>query len=300
MRRWPAPRRFDSPMIGRPRRQSKALLAPQGGFAALCIAGLVLVGCHRNAADAQNAAGDAASDQPASSLETGYVKPPALKAAERQSGGVLLSGSADPDARVRLSSPDGVAYGATATAAGAWSIVAPAETTVRLFGLSEVLGSRSVQGLGYFAVLPAPGRPAVRLRAGGGSEAVSEAEAAPQLTTVDFDSGGGAVVSGLAKPGAPVRVSIDGGAPAEARPDARGWFSVALPGVLKPGDHQAIAQSSGGSRQAVFSISPAAPLGGASYRGQRQAGAWRIDWLTPGGAAQTTLALDASETAARP
>jgi len=105
------------------------------------------------------------------------------------------------------------------------------------------------------------------------------------------------VLSGLAKPGAPVRVAVDGATPIEARPDARGWFSVPLTGILKPGGHQAVLQSAGGTRQADFAISPAAPIGSAPFHAQRQGGGWRIDWLTPGGAPQTTVVLDDPETA---
>ena len=289
-------------MIGRPRRQSKALLPRQVAFATVCAAGLLLAGCHRGASDPASAA----PDQPASSLETGYARPPEVNTAGRTSGAVMLSGRSDPNARIRLSAPDGNAYGATATAAGTWTLAVPIAADMREFGLSEVLGdpadanSRNIQGLGYFAVLPASGRPAVRLRAGGGSEVIGDIEAAPQLTAVDYDSGGGAVVSGLARPGAPVRVSVDGAAPVEARPDARGWFSIALPGMLKPGAHQAVLQSAGGTRQAGFAISPAAPISGVPCRGQRMAGGWRIDWLTPGGAAQTTLVLDDPQAGAKP
>jgi hypothetical protein len=293
-------------MIGCLRGLSKRLLAHPGALAATCFAGLLLAGCHGVRDEAAPASSAADSDKAAAAQDTGYVRPPVVSAAARASSAVVLSGRSDPNARIRLSAPDGNAYGATATAAGTWALAVPVQADVREFGLSEVLGdggiqtSRTIQGDGYIAVLPSPGRPAVVLHAGGGSQALSDIDPAPQLTTVDYDSGGGAVVSGLAKPGAPVRLSVDGGASVEARPDARGWFQAALPGMLKVGSHQATVQFADGERKAAFTLASAAPISGVPYRGQRQAAGWRIDWLTPGGAAQTTLVLDAPQAANKP
>jgi hypothetical protein len=53
----------------------------------------------------------------------------------------------------------------------------------------------------------------------------------------------------------------------------------------------------GGTRQAGFAISPAAPIGSAPFHAQRQGGGWRVDWVTPGGGPQTTLVLDDPEAA---
>ena len=79
---------------------------------------------------------------------------------------------------------------------------------------------------------------------------------------------------------------------AEARADAQGRFSFALAAMLKPGDHALVVQSPGGQAGARFSVSRSGPISGLPFRGERQAGDWRIDWLTPAGGAQTTLIMD--------
>jgi hypothetical protein len=215
-------------------------------------------------------------------------------------GGVALGGRTNPEARVRLQSPDGAAYGVTAGADGTWTLATPPAPGVRLLGVSEVVGSRAVQSTGYLAILPAPGQPAIMLRAGGGSQVFPVAAAAPWISAVDVDGGGGASVSGVGRPGVPVRMVVDGVAAGEARPDAQGRFSVAPTFTLKPGLHQAVAQSSLGHGKADFVVSQAAPISGPPFFGQRQANDWRIDWLTPGGAPQTTLVFDPPQAGARP
>jgi hypothetical protein len=249
----------------------------------------MLAGCRPDAATSS----EAASAPPASSAETGYVNPPEVAGVQRAGGALVISGRSDPGARVRLSSPDAGAYGATANETGAWSLTTPAPQAVRLFGLSEVLGGRAVQGGSYLAVLPEPGRPAVLLRAGGGSAVLGgAATSTPQITAIDYDAGGGAVISGLAKPGVSVRLTVDGGAAGEAKPDDRGQFSIPLGGALKAGAHEAVIQSQSGQGAAAFSVSAPAAIKGLPYAGQREAGDWRIDWLTPGGGPQATLVLD--------
>jgi hypothetical protein len=215
-------------------------------------------------------------------------------------GGVALAGRTDPEARVRLQSPDGAAYGVTAAADGGWALAMPPQQGVRLVGIAEEVGSRAVQSTGYLAILPAPGQTAILLRAGGGSQVFAPTASAPWISAVDFDAGGGAVISGIGRPGAPVRVVVDGVVAGEARPDADGGFLVILPFTLKPGLHEAEAQSTLGHGHANFAVSQAAPISGPPFVGQRQANDWRIDWLTPGGAPQTTLVFDPPPPGARP
>jgi len=249
---------------------------------------LGVAGCHPNV-DGH----PPSSAQVGDAAQTGYVTPPRVTSAVRMDGGgVALTGRTEPEARIRLQSPDGAASGVTASADGTWSLVEAAPQAVRLLGVSEVVGSRAVQSTGYLAVLPGPGQPAILLRAGGGSQTLEQASAAPWVSAVDFDDGGGAVISGLGKPGAPVHVTIDDASAGEARPDGNGHFSVTPPFPLKPGPHQTQVLSTFGKARAAFTVSAPAPLSTPSFVGQRQANDWRIDWLTPAGAPQTTLAFD--------
>ena len=258
--------------------------------------GLSLTACHPRV-DAHVAS----AAPPAESAQTGYLAPPRVTSAVRlDGGGVALAGRTDPEARVRLQSPDGAAYGVTAGADGTWTLATPPVQGVKLLGVSEVVGSRAVQSMGYLAVLPAPGQAAILLRAGGGSQSLTPAASAPWISAIDFDGGGGAVICGLARPGAPVRVVVDGVVAGEARPDADGHFAVAPTFAVKPGAHQADVQSTLGDGHAGFVISAAPPLSAPSFAGQRQAAGWRIDWLTPAGAPQTTLVFDPPEGGRRP
>lgn len=159
---------------------------------ACAAAGVLLAGCGRAGADWRDGRPGPQSAAPAS----GYIRPPQIGAGVRTAdGGEVLSGQAEPGVRLRLASPDGGAYGATTDDSGGWSIALPASGQVRLFGLSEEIGGRVIQGEGYVAVLPAPGRPAVLLRAGGGAAPLEQSPAL-QIVAVDFDAAGGGVILG--------------------------------------------------------------------------------------------------------
>ncbi|HLI67526.1 MAG TPA: Ig-like domain-containing protein [Caulobacteraceae bacterium] len=223
----------------------------------------------------------------------GYVSPPRFTAADRRADGqVEIVGRAQPNAHIQLATPDGTVFAAVTDSRGAFSLAVSAAPAVRLFGLSETEAGRPVRGEGYLAILPTPGRPAAVLRAGAGAQALSPPAGKLALTAVDFDSGGGAVVSGLARPGAPVRLTVDNGAGGETRADADGRFSFTLAAALKPGDHVLVVQSANGRAQARIQVSPGEAISGVPFRGRRQSGGWRIDWLTPAGGEQTTLILD--------
>jgi hypothetical protein len=225
--------------------------------------------------------------------QVGYTPPPRFTSAQRlDDGQIQLGGTADPNVRVRLGSPDGTVYDAVTDGQGLFSLTLPVAASVRMFGLSEDIAGRRVQGEGYLVVLPAPGRAAVLLRAGAGAHAPGASSDAPQLAAVDFDAGGGAVVSGVAHQGLVLRLMLDGQSAGEAKTDAQGRFSFPLAAALNSGDHDLAIQSPGGQTDAHFSVSRAAPISGLPFRGQRQAGDWRIDWLTPAGGEQTTLIMD--------
>ena len=259
------------------------------GAASLALV-LALTACSRGGA-AWRAAAPAAADPD----ESGYLRPPGQLSAQRGPSGVVVSGRSGPEVRVRLSSPppNGVAYGATARDDGQWSITTPDSPTVGLFGIAEELAGRDVQGEGYVAILPRPGPPAALLRAGGGaSMLVPSPSVGLKITAVDYDGSGAAVVSGLAHPGTPVRLFVDGVAAGEARAGDRGRFSISLAGMLKPGAHDLRAASADQAADAKISVDSPRPITGRPYRGERSATGWRIDWLTPGGGEQTTLIFD--------
>ncbi len=228
-----------------------------------------------------------------SDADAGYVRPPQVKSALRTpDGGVILSGQAEPNTRVRLLAPDGAANGGTVTASGAWSM--PTAPGAGIFGISEDLGGRIVQGEGYVLTLPPPGRPGALLRAGGGATVLGGGEGGPlRITAADFDSAGGAMISGFAPAGTGLRLAVDGAtASGEVKADARGRFFIAAPSPLKPGAHQIRIQAAGQAVQADIAVGPPAPISGQPFRAVRQGGSWRVDWMTPGGGLQSSLIMD--------
>jgi hypothetical protein len=258
-------------------------------FNIAAVAVAALAACSRGGADLRQA--DAA--RPAAAQEAGYVRPPQLLVAERRPDGeVFLSGRADPQDRVRLSAPGGEAYGATADDNGRWTIALPGAADLRLFGLSEVLAGRLVQSEGYIALPPASGQAAVVLRAGVGALALGGSPDRPRIVAIDCDAAGGAVISGLARPGSTLHLSIDDGAGVDARADGDGRYSIALGAAMRAGDHEATVSVGADSAQVRFAIGAPPTFTGLPFRGQRQADRWRIDWITPGGGVQTTYVMD--------
>ncbi|MBQ1541364.1 MAG: hypothetical protein IIZ63_05125 [Caulobacteraceae bacterium] len=259
---------------------------------------VALAGCgRREAADWRQAQATAPGAQAAAE---GYAPPPrVVSILALPSGGVGLTGAAAPDAVVRLRSPDGTILEAHANADGVWNLDAPGAGSVRLFGLSQTVGDSVTQGEGYLAVLPPPVvggmGTALLLRSGAGAQPFGEAQAAPRIVAVDVDSGGGAVVSGLAGASAPLHVVLDGAKAGEGTADAKGRFSITLSASVAPGGHVVTVQTGGqgAEARAEIAVSPPQPLTAGPYAGQRRDGGWRIDWMTPGGGVQTTYAADA-------
>ncbi|HEY2658825.1 MAG TPA: hypothetical protein VGI79_03825 [Caulobacteraceae bacterium] len=255
---------------------------------ALCVGLIALAGCGKGRDWRQTPA----PAPVAADAEAGYVRPPQVLSAQRGTDGVVvLTGKAEPNSRVRLLTPDGSAYGGTVTAAGVWSM--PTPPGIGIYGLSEDLGGRIVQGEGYVVVLTQPGRPAALLRAGGGAEPLGSAPGGLSIAAADFDTGGGTVVSGFAPAGVGLRLMVDGAAaPGEVKADPGGRFFIGSPVMLRPGSHQIRVQGASQAAAADIAVSPPGPISGSPYRATRQGAAWRVDWTTPGGGVQTSLILD--------
>ena len=273
-------------------RLMKAICIRVGAITTLAAALLAAGGCGRPVADwRQPHAGDQGAPP-----EADYIRPPHVTDVTADATGALVvTGRAEPMVTIRLSSPGGEAHGSTAGRDGVWRVDAPPSREVREFGLSEVIGERVVQSEGYVAVIPG-GRPiAVLLRAGTGSIALAAADGRLRLQTIDFDSGGGATVSGAAKPGSPVHLILDGVPAGEAHADASGHFAITASTLLKPGDHRLVVETPSAADEAGVAVSPPAPISGLPFHATRLSGGWRIDWLTPGGGVQSTIILDQAE-----
>jgi hypothetical protein len=224
------------------------------------------------------------------SAEAAYRAPPTLTSATVLADGrVRLTGSAQAGDRVRLASPAGPAAYAVAGRDGVWSLLLAAPAAPRLFGLAMIEQGRAIQSEGYLALTPRGA--AAQLRSGAGALVLGAPLAEPAILAVDFDSKGGTVVSGRAPPRMVVDLWVDGARRARSVAGPSGAFSVPLDEPLSFADHQL--EIVAGARKAETNprLTPPMPLSGGPYRATLTPGAWRIDWMTPGGGLQTTLLL---------
>ncbi len=109
---------------------------------------------------------------------------------------------------------------------------------------------------------------------------------------LDYDNKFAATVSGFAAPGETVSLRVDGVERGQAAADQAGRFVVALSQPLTAGAHDFELVGPSGDVRFSAEIGAPTPPAGAPYAAQRQAAAWRVDWITPGGGEQTTLILD--------
>ena len=254
------------------------------GLAPVLVASLVACGPSRPARPAGPAPLGAAD----------YAAPPRVSRAVRAGATVEISGVAAPQARIRLTAPDGSASGTTALDDGRWSIILPAGRPA-LFSLAQDVSGRTVRARGYLAVLPAPGQPVTMLRPGSGAWTAGSG-AALAITAVDFDKAGATVVSGVAPAQSAVRVGLDGADAGEARTGADGRFAASLTGPLSPGPHAIAVQAGGSTTTFTFDAARASDVA-APFAQSRRADHWRLDWLAPGGGVQTTLIADPASNA---
>lgn len=225
----------------------------------------------------------------------GYLAPPELTSVQVMRDGTLVAfGRAEAGANVRLADPEGQVASIRADEAGHWRLNLGVLAEPRMLSLSMASGARVTQAQGYVLILP--GGRAVRLRTGGGSEALGEGSDRPQIWTVDFDSQGGVVVSGASAPGRPVEVAVDGVSVSQARAGADGRFVAALDAPLGRVAHEiTVANSRGRDVASVnLGVAPGSLPGEVRdphnvWIAARDDAYWRIDWLTPVGPYQATL-----------
>lgn len=223
------------------------------------------------------------------SPQESYLKPPSVASAVREGSAVTLSGQAEPLASVRLGAPTGEALVGKADAAGGWRLVVPLAAEPRLYGLSMTMDGRTVQAQGYLMV--APNGAAVLLRAGAGGEVMGQASPSPRVLAIDYDRGGGAVVSGVGTPGAGLGVRVDRATRGEGKVGDDGRFSISLDQPLTVGTHAIQVAGEGGEQQVAVDIGPPTPPTAGPAFSTLTAAGWRVDWMTPGGGLQTTQLL---------
>ncbi len=212
--------------------------------------------------------------------------------AKAADGAVMLSGRALPSSQLKMVSLRGLDTGPIrADGSGAWTAQLGPVSEPALYSLTEDASGQMVEAEGFVAVLP--GAPTVALlRAGFGAEVVQDSRSAPlKILAVDYDMAGATVVSGRAPASSPVRVLVDDQPPAEGAAGPDGRFSLTLPKPLPSGRHRLQVLTPRGQARAEVVVTPPAPPRNAPYQAQAESFGWRIDWITPGGGAQTTLLL---------
>jgi len=226
--------------------------------------------------------------------EAGYRRPPAVTGTQRLGGGrLLLRGSAAPGAMVRVSTPAGEMVFNVADAKGAWRLVLPAPTQVRLFGLSMIDDHQTIQAEGYLALTPRG--TVAQLRAGSGARVYGPHAAGVRILALDFDRKGGAVVSGTGPPKGTLNLTVDDVARGSVTVDEAGAFSLPLNEPLAVGAHSLRVQGAGLSADIEATISAAEPIADPPFHAVATSNGWRIDWMTPAGGLQTTVLFETGE-----
>ena len=225
-----------------------------------------------------------------------YVETPAVQSAQRTADGqIAISGRAAANAIVRLSAPEGQSWGMTSGADGAWAFTAPVGASPRMLALTSESEGRVVHVDGALILLPSPGLPLVIARPGYGAAPVASFKGKPAIVALDYDSGGGAMVAGVARPGALVRLFIDGQPEGESHADAQGRFSApAVKHPVTPGVHEVRVETSDGAVMVAARVSRVEPLRSMAYRPVREEDAWRLDWRAAQDGVQSTLVFDSA------
>jgi len=226
----------------------------------------------------------------AQAQDASYLAPPEPDTVRLDASGVVLSGRAPADGKVRLAQPNGQAVFAPVDAQGRWTIPLGPAAQPRIFGLSVTVGGRTAQAQGY--VLVTPRGQAALLRAGGAAVRIDSPTAAG-FRAVDFDAGGGLQAAMEVQPRATVILHLDGRQVAEGRADETGRYVVSLPApgqpAIRPGAHQLEMAGDGFTDSVTITLAPAQPLAEGPMRSQLTPAGLRLDWLTPGGGVQSTL-----------
>jgi hypothetical protein len=229
------------------------------------------------------------------SAQVGYLQAPRLTATTLSDRAFIVRGLAAKGARVRLSSPDGLAFGTTANDRGDWQIELPRgpQQQAMLFGLSEDIEGRIIQGEGYVALLPDLRVPVVLLRAGTGAQTLVKSSSF-DITTADFDGAGGMSISGFAPAGKSIRASVNGASVngamvSDALVGTDGRFTLGLIGSARSGKRTINLSIGNSSLTFIVDISPHKLKAGSLSDTTRLVDGWRIDWTTPSGGVQTTF-----------
>ncbi|HZW16152.1 MAG TPA: hypothetical protein VFF66_07855 [Brevundimonas sp.] len=210
-----------------------------------------------------------------------WARPPVIEVVERTASSLVVSGVAEPEARVVLRSDEGAAFAATADSRGRFEVRLPAPTGHLLLRPETQVGQDAAPSPGRLLILAAARGPIVMLRPGGPTRRL---DAAPALGAVDSD-GRMRLASGRVPPGTAAVEVQSGGETVQVTPDAQGRWSV----MLAP--HEGPDQIRVDGRDFVW---PGQAAPSADVTVERAETGWRIGWAGPGDARQSTWLPDRS------
>lgn len=208
-----------------------------------------------------------------------WARPPAIEAVSRSGSSLVVSGAADPEARVVLRGHDGTAFAATADSRGRFEVGVPAPAGHLLLRPETQVGQDAAPSPDQLLILAGGQGPAAVLRTGGPTRRL---DAAPGLGAIDGD-GRMRLVSGRVAAGTKVVEVQNGRDTIQVAPDAAGLWSVILPARGGPDPVRV------DGREFIW---PGGIEGDRPLSVERLDGGWRIGWTGAGGARQTTWLPD--------
>lgn len=159
--------------------------------------------------------------------DSGWIQPPRIEAVRATNGGLAVTGTAPPGARVVLRGQHGAAFAAGADAGGQFEVRVDLPSAALLL-TPEVQRGQTATPASDQLLLPEGGRGATALLAAGGAS--RRLDPGPALDAVDGD-GRGLVASGRAQPAQVVLVGLAGGGAAQIRAGPDGRWTAVLPGA---------------------------------------------------------------------
>jgi hypothetical protein len=166
-----------------------------------------------------------------------------------------------------------------------------------MLALTSEKSGRSVHIDGAVVILPPPDVLVAIARPGYGVRSIGLQSVRPVIVSLDYDGGGGGIITGVARSGSVIHLSIDGLEAAVVRTDAQGRFiAPAVKQPLKAGQRVIRVENSDGAAQIQTEVQPTGRLDGV-YAARRQPDGWRLDWRSGARAVQSTVIFDSAQQA---
>jgi len=208
-----------------------------------------------------------------------WARPPVVESVERSGSALVVSGVAEPEARVVLRSDDGAAFAAAADSRGRFEVGLPTQAGHLLLRPETQVGQDAAPSPDSLLILAGGQGPIVVLRPGGPARRL---DAAPVLGAIDSD-GRMRLASGRAAPGTTSIQVQSGGETVQVAPGPDGRWSV----MLAP--HEGPDEIRVAGRGFTW---PGRAKASRDLTAEQMETGWRIGWTGPGNARQSTWLPD--------